>query len=57
MTRVEVTTQHKSFVFYEDTEQEARDYVDAMEKNGVVILSVGYFDRDSREQDIRDGVV
>lgn len=57
MIRAEIKTPHKSFVFCEDTIEEARAYVAAMKENGVTILKAEYFDREKRIADIRDGKV
>lgn len=57
MIRAEVKTTNKSFVFCEDTEEEARAYVAALEENGVEIVHVEYFDRDARIAAIQSGEV
>ena len=62
MIRAEVKTENfkrtkKLVVFYEDTVQECKDYVSAMQVNGVEILEANYFDKDQRESDIAEGKV
>ncbi len=57
MIRAEVKTTHKSFVFAEDTIEEAKAYTKAMEDNGVEIIKVEYFDLDQRVAAIRAGEV
>jgi shikimate kinase len=57
MIRVEVTTAHKTFVFYEGTIEEARAYTKAMVANGVTVLKALYFDKEEREAAIRSGKV
>lgn len=57
MIRAEIKTDHKCFVFYEDTLQEAKAYVKSLQDNGVVILKAEYFDHETRLADIRAGRV
>ena len=57
MIRAEVKTPHKSFVFCEDTIEEAKAYAQAMIDNGVTIEKIEYFDLDQRIADIKAGRV
>ncbi len=57
MIRAEIQTAHNHFVFYEDTIDEAKAYVAAMEAEGVEIIKAEYFDRETRIADIRAGKV
>jgi len=57
MIRAEIKTPHKCFVFHESTIEEAKAYVKAMMENGVTILAAEYFDKEKRENDIRNGLV
>lgn len=57
MIRAEVKTNHKRFVFCEDTLGEAKAYIAALEENGVIVETVEYFDRDARVAAIRRGEV
>jgi hypothetical protein len=57
MIRIEIKTEHKSFVSCESTPAEAKAYVQSLVDNGVVIISAEYFDLDSRVSDIRAGRV
>ncbi len=57
MIRAEIKTDHKCFVFCEDTLKEAKAYVEAMIANGVVVTKAEYFDRDERIAAIRAGKV
>jgi len=57
MTRYEVKTNHKRFAGCEGTIEEAKAYIASLEKAGVTILEVNYFDNDQRLADIRAGKV
>ena len=57
MVRYEVETIHKSFVGCEDTLEDAKAYIAALEDAGVEIVSVEYYDRDERIAAIRSGNV
>ena len=57
MIRAEVKTPNKSFVFCEDTIEEAKAYAKAMTDNGVIIEKIEYFDLDRRIADIKTGRV
>ena len=57
MIRAEVKTPNKSFVFCEDTIEEAKAYAQAMIDNGVTIEKIEYFDLDQRIADIKAGRV
>jgi len=57
MVRYEVETIHKSFVGCEDTLEDAKAYIAALEDAGVEIVSVEYYDRDERIAAIRNGNV
>lgn len=57
MIRGEVKTNHKRFVFCEDTIAEAKAYIATLIENGVIIESVEYFDRDARIAAIQRGEV
>ena len=57
MIRAEVQTSTRNFVFCEDTETEARAYIDRLKANGIDVKKVEYFDRDERIAAIRAGQV
>ena len=55
MIRIEVQTNHKTFVTCEEDMDKAVAYVDSIRKDGVVVIRATYYDRDQRVQDVRDG--
>lgn len=57
MIRAEIKTNHKAFVFCEDTLEDAQAYVAALIREGVTIESAEYYDRDQRVNAIRKGRV
>lgn len=50
MIRIEVLTEHKTFVVYESNVKEGQEYIQSLKDNGVIIKHVGYYNRDEREQ-------
>ncbi len=57
MTRYEIKTPHKCFAGCESTLKDAEAYVAALVDAGVEIISVDYFDNETRVADIRAGRV
>ena len=57
MIRIEISFSSKSVALYESTLEEAKAYVRALKENGVEVIKVEYFDKDTREADIKAGRV
>lgn len=57
MIRYEAQTPHKAFVGCEDTQAEAEAYIQSLIDAGVEIVSVSYYDKQERENAIRNGEV